>query len=95
MTDPRLTLQPRRLAVIGVTILIAMYGAALFADFLAPYPADAEFREYFFHPPTSIHFRDSSGRFVWPYVRSTHLSDARHHIYEEGGPIRVARGLPD
>jgi peptide/nickel transport system permease protein len=58
-------LRKNRFAMAGGLILLLLYGMALFADFLAPYPYDMQRRELFYHPPTRITWRDVSGRFLW------------------------------
>ena len=47
-----LRLKRRRLALVGGIILIVLYGAALFAGFIAPYHYERQDRDRFFHPPT-------------------------------------------
>jgi peptide/nickel transport system permease protein len=84
-----------RLARAGILILILLYGAALFANFLAPYSPEAEFREYFFHPPSSIYFRNESGKFVAPYVLQTHLADPQKHHFQEGSVLRIGTMIPE
>lgn len=81
------------MATAGAILLTLFYSGALFAPFLAPHSENAEFREHFFHPPSAIHFRDTSGRFVRPYVMPTYLVDSRKHIFREGTPIRIGQVL--
>ena len=58
-------LRKNRFAMAGGLILLLLYGMALFADFLAPYPYDRQQRELFYQPPTPITWRDAGGRFLW------------------------------
>ncbi len=78
----------------GATLLFVFYGAALFAGFLAPYSADTEFRDHFFHPPSKIHFRNEAGQLVMPYVAQTYLIDQGKQIYSEGSPVSIGFVLP-
>jgi peptide/nickel transport system permease protein len=84
-----------RTATAGATLLVLFYGAALFASFLAPYPADMEFRDHFFHPPSKIHVRNEKNEFVMPFVAQTYLIDARKQIYSEGGLLTIGFVLPE
>src|SRR5687768_17389712 len=79
------------LVVAGGAILIVIFTSAIFADFVAPYAVDTEFRDHFFHPPSRIHFRNEKGEFVHPYVLKTYLVDPRKHIFDEGSPIWIGR----
>jgi peptide/nickel transport system permease protein len=79
----------------GILLLSALYGAALLAGFIAPYAPTEEFRDHFFHPPSKIHFQDSSGRWTWPYVNSTYLIDQSNHIFLEGIPLYISIAVPE
>jgi peptide/nickel transport system permease protein len=50
-------LRKNRFAMAGGAILLVLYGMALFADILAPYPTDLQRRELFYHPPTPLRWR--------------------------------------
>jgi peptide/nickel transport system permease protein len=55
-----------RLAVLGLIIVVAYYGIAVFADFFAPQSTSTYIAEYVYAPPQTLHFfRD--GQFA-PYV---------------------------
>lgn len=71
-----------RLAMFAAAILIALYAAALFAPFLAPYPEGKSNRQKYFHPPTKIHFFDEQGRLTRPFVYNYRLADVAMRHYE-------------
>ncbi len=52
----------------GAGVLAALYGAAVFAGFLAPYAMDDESREHSYCPPTRVHWRDAAGWGLRPFV---------------------------
>ncbi|HEY7160495.1 MAG TPA: hypothetical protein VH815_04515, partial [Acidobacteriota bacterium] len=90
-------LQKNRTALWGGCILAGFYLIAIFAGFFSPYsPTENEFRTHFYHPPTTIYFRDSNGRFTFrPHVNPTTLVDRRTMTYAEGKPLFLAISLPD
>ena len=55
-------------SAIVVTVLVALHLALLFAGFLAPYDPGEQDRELPYAPPSRIHFKDSSGWHVRPFV---------------------------
>jgi len=57
-----------KLAVIGMVILVIMYSAVIFADFVAPYDPTHRFTKYIYTPPRTIHLFDSEGNFRGPFV---------------------------
>lgn len=59
-----------RLAMAGLVVTVVFYTVALFADFLAPYPADHFDPDYTYAPPQQLHVVDMSGDgWDWgPYV---------------------------
>ena len=58
-----------KLAMICGVVVILFYVAALFVEFIAPYPPNAQDATQVYHPPTSIHFRDADGDFHFrPFV---------------------------
>src|SRR5689334_7721910 len=63
-------LRRNRTAMIGLYLLIALYLAAVFAGFIAPYKYDDADHDLPFHPPmiTRIHFFDEQGKFSRPFV---------------------------
>jgi len=61
-----------KLALVGVAVLIALYGSALFCDFVGPYGATERFTKNLTMPPQRPHFRDASGVFhLQPFVYGT------------------------
>ena len=64
-----------RLALIGLVVLIALYGMALFCEFLAPYDPNRRFQGNVHTPPSRIHFRTAEGVWATPFfykmVRTT------------------------
>jgi len=65
-----------RPAFYSLFFLVFLYVVALFADFIAPYPYDVQFRHYPYHPPTPIHFFDEKGNFHFrPFVYGHRLVD--------------------
>jgi peptide/nickel transport system permease protein len=57
-----------RTALIAFIVLIGLYLAVAFADFLAPYSAQHYDRALAKAPPTSIYVIDENGAPSWPYV---------------------------
>ena len=84
-----------RLARAGMLLLILLYGSAILANFLAPYSAQEEFRDLFYHPPTSIHFRDEERNLVAPYVIPSHLIDPGKHHFREGSPLWIGFSIQE
>ena len=84
-------LRKNRIALSGAAILVVLYTLAVFAGFFSPYsPTDQEFRDLFFHPPTSLHFRDSTGNFhLRPSVAPTHMANQNEVRYASGSPASL------
>lgn len=61
-------LRQHTLAIYGAVVLLFLYLAALFADCIAPYDYETQFRTKNWHSPTTIHFRHADGSLAWPYV---------------------------
>ncbi len=58
-----------RLAILGGCILIVMYIAALFCEFISPYDLHRRNSDYLFAPPQRLRFRHENGRFTLrPFV---------------------------
>jgi len=75
-----------KLAIVGGSVLIALYLTAVFADFLAPYPKETRFEKYSFRPPTRIHLFDDEGKFRGPFIYGTTRTrdtETLKLIYEE------------
>jgi peptide/nickel transport system permease protein len=65
-------LRKNRFAMAGGAILLVLYTMALFADIIGPYPIDLQQRGLYYHPPTTLQWRDAAGRFLWrPHVAAT------------------------
>jgi len=60
-------------------ILVFLYAAAVFADFLSPYSFKNEDRSYSYSPPTPVRFVDPQGRLTWPYVPALTLTFDEYH----------------
>lgn len=60
-----------KLAIIGGAVLMLLYVAAIFADFITPYAPETRFEDFAFRPPTAIHFFDERGQFIGPFVYGT------------------------
>lgn len=72
-----------RLAAFSFVLLLFLYFVAIFADFIAPYPYDIQFRHYPYQPPTPIHFLDSTGKFhLHPFVYGHTLVDPVTKTYK-------------
>lgn len=61
-------LRRHRMATVAFWVLGVLYLFAIFADFTAPYNYADSDRMGGFQPPTAIHLRTESGRFVAPFV---------------------------
>ena len=68
--------------------LVALHLALVFAGFVAPYDPVAQNRELPYAPPTRLHFHDSTGWHVRPFVyRWTMGEDG--HVEDQTRPYRV------
>ena len=45
--------------ILSFSVLFGLYALAVAASFLAPYSHKEQFREFFYAPPTAVHFRDA------------------------------------
>ncbi len=66
----------------SLTLIAILFGSALLADFIAPYPYDLQNRAKPYHPPTRIHFF-KDGRLTLPYINLYELKDPLFKVYEE------------
>ena len=60
-----------RLAMIGATVVLLLYGIGLFAEFIAPFNPDASRSRDVYHPPQRLHLIDAQADGSWriqPYV---------------------------
>ena len=67
-----------RITMLCTTILVLLYIAAIFADFLSPYSYDNEDRNYSYCPPMSIRFI-GHGRIARPYIQNLYLTFDNNH----------------
>jgi peptide/nickel transport system permease protein len=85
-------------ALFGAGLLALLYLAAVFADFLAPWPMTRQDLGYSYHPPTPVHWFDG-GKLVGPYVRATEVVDVGRNKYAVTGteryPLRWFRSGPE
>ena len=73
-----------KLAYYSFILLIILYLAAIFADFISPYPYTLQNRHLSYCPPTRIHFRETNGKFhLRPFVYQSSLKDPIHRDYVE------------
>lgn len=84
-------LRRNKIALAGFVVLTILYLLAIFAGLFSPYsPTADEFRDSFYHPPTSLHFRDENGSFHFrPYVLGSNLTDRNKITYSPGTPIYI------
>ena len=61
-----------KLALVSLTMLVLLYGVAVFADFVAPYDANAKNTRYLNAPPQTVHLFGEGGvrPFVYGYTRT-------------------------
>ena len=57
-----------KLSLLALIVLIIIYAALLFADFLAPYSKDYSDRNMAYAPPSKIFTIDENGKLSWPYT---------------------------
>jgi peptide/nickel transport system permease protein len=78
-------LRRNRTAMFGLYLLIALYLAAVFAGFIAPYKYDDADHDLPFHPPmiARLHFFDEQGKLVRPFVYGIAPVAGEHAVYSE------------
>ncbi len=81
-TRARLKFSANRLAVFCLVLLAIIHGAALFADFLAPYAFSNEDRTFSYAPPSKIHLRDEHGRWRSPFIYGRTITFNEFHKRE-------------
>ncbi|MBI1746813.1 MAG: ABC transporter permease [Acidobacteria bacterium] len=85
----RLPTRNSREMVFSLGILTTFFFLALMADFFSPYAESEQYRDYFYAPPTRIHFIDREGKFHgWPFVYRIRLKDPGLALYEEDATER-------
>lgn len=57
-----------RMAVVSGGVLIVLYLAAIFCEFVAPYDPESFSTRYTLAPPSRIHFFDTEGNFRGPFI---------------------------
>ena len=77
-----------KLAVIGLVLLIILYGAAVFAEFVSPHDPHAYNADRKYHPPMRMRFVDAEGSF--------HLRPFVYRYIETQDPVTLLRSYePD
>ena len=78
-----------KFALSAAFLILFLYLLAIFAPFFAPYDANRNFKDKFFHPPTRVHFRDEDG-FRSPFIYKSEVRGwADYEInYEKKYPVR-------
>mgnify|MGYP000553607166 CR=1 FL=1 len=66
-----------KFALTAGIIVLCLYILTIFAPFFAPYSANENFKEKFFHPPTKIHFSDQNGLRA-PFIYETEPTEGLH-----------------
>jgi peptide/nickel transport system permease protein len=64
-------LKQNPLARLGAIVLILLYLAAIFADFVAPYDPFSAQKDGSLLPPTAIHWQTQQGQFIGPHIYPT------------------------
>ncbi|NUN48654.1 MAG: ABC transporter permease [Candidatus Brocadiae bacterium] len=64
-------LRQHPLAGYGAMVLVVLYVAMVFADFLAPYDFETQFRTKTWHRPSVVRWTHADGSLAWPYVYNT------------------------
>jgi len=80
----------RAKTAILIAVLAALHLALLFAGFLAPYDPAKQDRDLPYAPPTRLHFRDSRGWHLRPFVyRLTAGPDGYQEDKSQAFPVRL------
>ncbi len=84
--------------ILSLSILFGLYALALAASFLSPYSHKQQFREFFYVPPTAVHFRDAGGQWhLRPFIYDYEVRDdlPRYRRTEERLPLYfLVNGAP-
>ncbi|MBK6314141.1 MAG: ABC transporter permease [Blastocatellia bacterium] len=81
-----LKLRRNRTAMTALWVLVALYGLAILAGFVAPYTYETQDSYRSFHPPHilgRIHIRDSEGNWRRPFISESRISDPYNTVYAE------------
>lgn len=81
-----------RLALFGLAVVVLMYLAAAFAEFVAPFDPDRSNARLVFHPPQALHLFDNDWHWR-PHVRAVKL--ARDPVTLQATYVADARGMID
>ncbi|PIQ88415.1 MAG: ABC transporter permease [Candidatus Omnitrophica bacterium CG11_big_fil_rev_8_21_14_0_20_42_13] len=78
-------LKRSRASMISLFILLVLYAAAIFTDFIVPYAYDDEERLFSYAPPSRVHFFDDAGKLRPPfiYAKTIELDEYRRRVYRE------------
>ncbi len=92
-------LRRNRTAMTGGVILVVFYTLAIFAEFVAPYGMETQFRTLYHCPPTLPRFVDGEGNFhLRPFVYGREMVDRAWTSYKNTDatyPVRLfAKGEP-
>lgn len=68
---------------LAATVLITMWSAAIFADFLSPNPPDMQDLNLFYHPPSRIHILKEGRLQGRPFIYKTDLIEPLDATYHE------------
>ncbi|HAV13505.1 MAG TPA: ABC transporter permease [Opitutae bacterium] len=84
----------RPMGLAALIVLMILYGGALFAPFLAPYPISKQNLEKPYHPPTALTYRDGA-----LHVKAYEKKEVGSAVYEEQSgeliPVQLfAKGEP-
>ena len=71
-----------RFAVVCLIVLALIHGAAIFADFLAPYSFSNEERTFSYAPPSKIHVIDENGQWRSPFIYGSRIVFDQYHKRE-------------
>ncbi|MDA2929729.1 ABC transporter permease [Acidobacteria bacterium AH-259-O06] len=74
----------------SAAVLVFFYLLALAAPFLSPYSPRQQFREFFYSPPTEIHFRDAQGNWhLRPFIYDYQIEDLTPQYREIPNPLPI------
>jgi peptide/nickel transport system permease protein len=89
-TDRRSVRLPRHRITVLILLLAALHVVVLFAGFIAPYDPTLQNRDFPYAPPTRLHFIDSSGFHLRPFVYAlTTVDDSYHEDPTRPYPLRL------
>ncbi len=84
--------------ILSLSVLFGLYALALAGSFLSPYSHKQQFREFFYAPPTAVHFRDAGGQWhLRPFIYDYEVRDdlPRYRRTEDRLPLYfLVNGAP-